>query len=210
MQSLQTQTLIHVGVELVIIGGMTFWINRKTGSLQRQIDELKNIIEEQQKLIVRHEQMLAHILGGVPPQGMVQQPQRHNPIQTNIPPQQQQPQRIPPTQHPNNQGGFSPQNSRPLSESQNSNASQFSNEDDEENIDQSIIDKLVESELKSINSQNETSPSEMELDFVGETDNNNESSILNNSQSTLKSRNRNNRNRNIRKKRSSTKRKKND
>lgn len=76
MQAVNTQTLVHVGVELVVIGGMTFWFQRKTALLQEEIDQLRDkvtgcegIIQNQGQLLAKHDQILRQILGsgGIPP-----------------------------------------------------------------------------------------------------------------------------------------------
>lgn len=99
MQSVNTQTLIHVGTELVVLSGMTFWFQRKTSKLNSDIEDLKKrledcekIISQQNQLIGHHEQILSRMLGGAPSQQQRQQPppsrkprkQRSTPKETKI------------------------------------------------------------------------------------------------------------------------------
>jgi len=65
MEIVNTQTLVHVATELVIIGGLSFWFQRKTSLLQEEITELKNrlskyeeILEAQGKILAEHRNML--------------------------------------------------------------------------------------------------------------------------------------------------------
>ena len=76
MENLDTKTLVHVGVELVIIGGLTFWFQRKTSLQQEEINNLreelnktKEIINRQGALLAQHERILSQFTGGnFPPQ----------------------------------------------------------------------------------------------------------------------------------------------
>jgi len=70
MNSIDNKTLIHIGAEFVIIGGVTFWLNKRIGDLQTHVLELrkevetyKNIISQQSQLLSRHEEILRHFFG---------------------------------------------------------------------------------------------------------------------------------------------------
>lgn len=70
LSNVDTQTLIHVGTELVIIGGLSFWFNKKLGDLQTQnlilekrLKEMESVIEQQQKILESHEMALRKIFG---------------------------------------------------------------------------------------------------------------------------------------------------
>ena len=84
MQTMNTHTLVHIGVELVIIGGLTFWFQRKTSLLQNEIDQLRDkvskyegVIESQGQLLMRHSQILRSLFGGeLPSRGFG--PPRHS------------------------------------------------------------------------------------------------------------------------------------
>lgn len=73
MQTVNTYTLAHLGAELVIIGGLTFWFQRKTSLLQDEINQLREkiskhegFIEHQGQLLARHDQILQSLLSGKP------------------------------------------------------------------------------------------------------------------------------------------------
>lgn len=90
MQAVNTQTLIHVGVELVVVGGLTFWFQRKTSLLRGEINALREkvarheeIISNQGQLLARHDQILRQIFGGAPPPPGITQELKPAP---NVPP----------------------------------------------------------------------------------------------------------------------------
>jgi hypothetical protein len=63
-------TLIHVGVELVIIGGVTFYLHKKISSVQEENEELKRVIVEHEERIKRCEEFIqgmANMMNGGPP-----------------------------------------------------------------------------------------------------------------------------------------------
>lgn len=77
MENLDKATLIHLGAELVVVGGLTFWFQRKTSALQGEIDNLNEklgkcheIIQQQSQIIQQHDQILRQILGGGAPQSL--------------------------------------------------------------------------------------------------------------------------------------------
>lgn len=77
--NLDMQTLIHVGTELVIIGGISFWLNRRIGAIDSKCEDLlkkiaayEDIISQQQALLQRHEQIFQRILGPQYPGGQQQ------------------------------------------------------------------------------------------------------------------------------------------
>ncbi len=41
--NLDTQTLIHVGTELVVVGGIAFWLNKRIGADAKYDDLLKRL-----------------------------------------------------------------------------------------------------------------------------------------------------------------------
>jgi len=65
MAAVSTQTLIHIGTEVVIIGGITFWFAKRTSDLQSQVDDLTKkleaalqVIDSQGKMLMAHEEFL--------------------------------------------------------------------------------------------------------------------------------------------------------
>nr|QBK86594.1 MAG: uncharacterized protein LCMAC102_03890 [Marseillevirus LCMAC102] len=59
MQS-NTQILVHTGIELVVIGGVIFWFNRKLVLCQNEIDEFRTKITKYEDRITQLENILAH------------------------------------------------------------------------------------------------------------------------------------------------------
>ena len=63
------KTMIHVAAELVIVGGVTFWLNSK---INGQLDTIANLQKENAELkarLERIEQFLAQATGGQAPSG---------------------------------------------------------------------------------------------------------------------------------------------
>ena len=72
--NLDTQTLIHVGTELVVVGGIAFWLNKRIGAVDAKYDDIlkrlvayEEIIEKQNQMIARHEAAFQRLFGGPPP-----------------------------------------------------------------------------------------------------------------------------------------------
>lgn len=59
MNTLDTKTMIHVGVEVVVIGGIAFWVHKKTSNLQKEIEQLKQENAELKNILVQHSQVLS-------------------------------------------------------------------------------------------------------------------------------------------------------
>ena len=69
------QFIGHLAGELIIIGGVSFWLNKKIGEeaeknrlLSEEIAKLKEHIAQQNQLLARHENFLQQIAGGMPHQ----------------------------------------------------------------------------------------------------------------------------------------------
>ncbi len=107
LSSVDTKTMIHVGVEMVVIGGITFWLNKRISGVQDIVDDLvkkikslESIIQQQEQMISRHENILRQIMGGhappisrsqTSPQASPQtSPQNSSPYQNPSPPSQDQ------------------------------------------------------------------------------------------------------------------------
>lgn len=63
MTTIDNQTLLHIGVECVVIGGLTYWQHRKIENVREEVNELKEklekyeeIINSQGQLLMQHEQ----------------------------------------------------------------------------------------------------------------------------------------------------------
>lgn len=116
--NLDMQTLIHVGTELVIIGGISFWLNRRIGAVDSKCEDLlkkiaayEDIISQQHVLLQRHEDIFQRMLGpqypgGGWPQGQLQgqgQPQGQSQGQGQKPPQTKSAPQSPAPQAPQSQ-----------------------------------------------------------------------------------------------------------
>lgn len=95
MEKVDMKTLIHVGTELVAIGGLTFWMNKRISSIQSQVStrdekigELETIIQQQSRMLAEHEHVLRMLMKGTMPPPRVEE-ETHN-----IPPRQAPPQRV--------------------------------------------------------------------------------------------------------------------
>lgn len=102
MNSLDTKTLVHVGVEVVVIGGVAFWLNGKISTVQKELAEalgriqrMEEIINQQNQVITRHEMILRQIMGGRPPPTPPEQPRSVPPPQ-NIHVEEKGPEEVPP------------------------------------------------------------------------------------------------------------------
>ena len=55
-------TLIHVTCEVVVLGVLVFWVNRKTSNLWEQVDDLSQRLEEQEEKIQNHERIIKQLI----------------------------------------------------------------------------------------------------------------------------------------------------
>jgi hypothetical protein len=73
--SFDMKTLIHVGVEIVVVGAITFWFQKKCSSQQAEIEELREKVENleramemQNKMLMEHRGLFQNLLQGhIPP-----------------------------------------------------------------------------------------------------------------------------------------------
>lgn len=108
MDKLDPQTLIHVGVELVVVAGITFWLNRRISSVQGEVGQLneklaefEKVIAQQAQLLHRHEQILNQIFGGSPSGQIQSAPSPQHAVQQSRSPRRaSQTSRAPPTLPP--------------------------------------------------------------------------------------------------------------
>jgi len=54
----ENKQIIHIATEIIVIGGLTFYFNQKHNKMVKQIDELKNVIEQQNLILQKHEQII--------------------------------------------------------------------------------------------------------------------------------------------------------
>lgn len=140
--------LIHIGVEIVVLGGITFWFNKRTSSLEEQIvvltDKLtkhEELIIKQGEIITQHENMMremyAIIHGGSPQRSSVAQP-----LQRGPPRVAPQPKR---NTSPNQPSQPTPRSNIPKT---------FKNvEKQVEEVDENELDDLMAEELAELNRQ---------------------------------------------------------
>lgn len=83
------KTLIHIGVELIVIGGITFWLNRNINAadlriteLQKQVTALEETVKKQSEIILKHEELLNQIINYIqsPQQQTQSQPAVRRPV----------------------------------------------------------------------------------------------------------------------------------
>lgn len=84
---LNNPTLIHISAEILLFGGLVFWFNRKMSSMREEIDSQKKMMSQMQQAVIKHEQLLAMILGKkpIPPPNQTPQPHRSPPPQQASP-----------------------------------------------------------------------------------------------------------------------------
>jgi hypothetical protein len=66
--------LIHVGVELVVMAGLAFWMNKRIGVVESgvqgcmsQMKKYEEILAQQSNVLSKHDAILRQIFGGGPP-----------------------------------------------------------------------------------------------------------------------------------------------
>lgn len=94
MEGISKQTLLHAGVELVVVGGLTLWFSKKTSLLQEQIIMLEERIAQYEKAMANYENVLmAHdqLLRAMTGQAAYP-PAHRSPAQREGPPPREQPQ----------------------------------------------------------------------------------------------------------------------
>ena len=155
---IDTRFLIHVGTELIVIGGLTFWLNRKINGVSEQVTILQNkltkyeeIIERQNQLLMRHEQAIRAIFGE-PPLPRPQGGQQRSP-QGGQGPQSQLSQDNPPQSnkghsHGSPQGGHQREHQKERQEDVSTNKEHKDSEVDNPNDNQ--LDSLLSEELSQI------------------------------------------------------------
>lgn len=84
------QTLIHLGIEILVVGGLTFWVHRRVGGMESTVEELtkkiaalEGLVERQQQLLAQHDNILRQIIGAPIPQ--------HTPTKSELPQHQPTP-----------------------------------------------------------------------------------------------------------------------
>jgi|UniRef100_A0A6C0D070 hypothetical protein len=87
----ENKQIIHIATEIIVIGGLTFYFNQKHNKMVKQIDELKSLIEQQNLILQKHEQIIQTLVSNfnlsikqktVPVQQAVKQQTIQKPQQT--------------------------------------------------------------------------------------------------------------------------------
>lgn len=80
MDGMDTKTMVHIASEILLIGGLGFWMKKRVDTLDAQVDEMskkltvyENIIQQQQQLLAKHEAVLQQISSLPPVQTMLRQ-----------------------------------------------------------------------------------------------------------------------------------------
>lgn len=77
------QTLLHIGIEVVVVGGITYYLTRRIGQLEEKVSRLEDIIKNYQTTFQQFDTVIrAHqdIISRIPPQFLIppqQQSQTH-------------------------------------------------------------------------------------------------------------------------------------
>jgi hypothetical protein len=134
--NLDTKTLIHVGTELVVVGGLAFWMNKKIGLVESKMDALlqqlavyEDAIQKQQKMINTHEAAFRQIFGGHKPQGLPSPPEQDQPSNEHKPPT------------------MSPPTSPPVSNTASLSSTQNKKKKEKPDVPADILDKILQKEL---------------------------------------------------------------
>jgi hypothetical protein len=142
------KTLIHVGVEVLVVGAITFWFQKKSSSQQAEIEELRGkvekmeeVLEAQNRLLMEHRNIFSNILGGRPPPPLQNNSQPRSPSQ---PPPSNAPRARPPDTTPNKKVPPRPPTPEEPSEEEEEIEEE---EEEEEEVD---MDELLKEELQSI------------------------------------------------------------
>src|SRR5258706_13791319 len=100
LANINMQTLIHVGVELVVIGGLVFLSNKRIGAVETSVEELNKkiaaleiIVDRQQQILAQQDAIFRQIIGDTSPGPRYNPNSQHRPPlpQHSLLPQQQSP-----------------------------------------------------------------------------------------------------------------------
>ena len=145
MENLDTKTLVHVGVELVVIGGLSFWFQRKCtlqqeeiNGLKEEIANMKEIINRQGTMLANHERILNQLINGGGT--MIHHNGMHTHHNQPLTPMYSHQGNTPVKPHSNN---TIPLTNPPVT-------SQTLIEDEEDDIDEEELDKLLKEEIGNI------------------------------------------------------------
>lgn len=87
-QGIDMAKIIHIAIEIFIAAGITYWMHKRSSSLEKKTEELEKKIEELSLLLEKHANILtnhgqnimqiANIVNGDPPRQVNSQPKRHS------------------------------------------------------------------------------------------------------------------------------------
>lgn len=162
---MDTSKMIHMGAEIVLLGGIIFYFNGQTKTLKNEIKDLKVKIEEQQEVTNKHFNNLYAVIDQMkraPPQMLPRfqpaprQPteqdtglrhrKRNKPLDQTDPPKLEQP---------------SKQTTKPQSRQTSSSSSSSSQLNDN---DEDVLDKELDEELQELEEDEETPNEEKDED----------------------------------------------
>lgn len=63
MVKLENKQIVHFVSEIIVIGTVIYWFQKKTADLTLQISNMNKKLEEQSAVINRHEQMIGQLVG---------------------------------------------------------------------------------------------------------------------------------------------------
>ena len=173
MENVNKTMLVHVGMELVVIGGLTFWFQKKisiqqerVNNLEERLAKLEEIIVKQGNIIAQHENMFRQL--GSSSQIPSQHNHRHNPSH-QAPSHQVPNQSTSIHNHPQQHIHRSRDNPRPQPEyieeiDEESEDEEDLEEEDEEDLDEGDLDDLLKDEIKSIHKNRGEDSENIELE----------------------------------------------
>lgn len=157
MVKLENRQIVHLVSEIIVIGTVIYWFQKKTADLSLQLSNMSKKLEEQSAIINRHEQMIGQLVG------LVDTLSRDVPVPlTNPQPviQQHQPKQLTPQPQPvkKNKVSFIQEEPKvkvkskptPQPEPEPEPEPELGNEDDELSETESEIDREIQDEIEEL------------------------------------------------------------
>lgn len=70
MENLDTKLMAHVGAEILVVGGVAFYLNKQTSALRERVEQLEKQNAKLMEIVDVHERCIRELLGN-PPQKSV-------------------------------------------------------------------------------------------------------------------------------------------
>lgn len=159
MQNMSTQTMIHMGVELVVAGGIIFWTQKKVSGLtaenlilKGEIEELKEAMGRQAEMLQQHNLILRQIVGPSPPQQQSSSRNEGQRLRSQPPQQSSSPRTVrrSPPRSPQQYSQVTEPKTRQLPKE--AEISPDDNEDGESEVPSEDLDELIKAELSDLKS----------------------------------------------------------